>query len=68
MVIHLVAVCVAFNLFVRLYEEPKLTATYPAEYQRYQSHVPRWWPRRTPWKEQGNQDWNLSGPASVQGK
>jgi protein-S-isoprenylcysteine O-methyltransferase Ste14 len=50
MVIHLVAVCVAFNLFVRLYEEPKLTATYPAEYPRYQSHVPRWWPRRTPWK------------------
>jgi protein-S-isoprenylcysteine O-methyltransferase Ste14 len=32
--------------FVRGYEEPTLSATYGAEYERYRAEVPGWWPRR----------------------
>lgn len=35
--------------FVRIYEEPTLLDTYGAEYERYRSDVPGWWPRLTPW-------------------
>lgn len=47
-------VCFAFvwlsmNLFVLLYEEPKLTRTFPDEYLLYKQHVRRWIPRLTPW-------------------
>ncbi|MEA2492793.1 MAG: hypothetical protein QOJ29_704 [Thermoleophilaceae bacterium] len=34
--------------FVRLYEEPTLSARYGAEYDRYCETVPRWRPRLTP--------------------
>jgi protein-S-isoprenylcysteine O-methyltransferase Ste14 len=47
--IELAAVAVGFHLFVRFYEEPKLTRTFGDEYRRYQRHVKRWIPRRSPW-------------------
>jgi protein-S-isoprenylcysteine O-methyltransferase Ste14 len=37
-----------FHLFVLAYEEPKLTSTFGAEYERFCSEVPRWIPRFTP--------------------
>ena len=46
----LLAYCAAFAfvtyLFVVLYEEPTLRATFGAPYVRYCERVPRWWPRR----------------------
>jgi protein-S-isoprenylcysteine O-methyltransferase Ste14 len=39
-----------FHAFVLLYEEPTLTAAYPAEYPAYRANVPRWIPRRLPWR------------------
>jgi protein-S-isoprenylcysteine O-methyltransferase Ste14 len=35
--------------FVRWYEEPTLARRFGAEYERYRSAVPGWWPRRRPW-------------------
>ena len=32
--------------FATGYEEPTLAARYGAEYERYRSEVPGWWPRR----------------------
>ena len=49
MFLYLAFVCLAFNLFVRFYEEPRLTRTYPAQYPQYRCHVRRWLPRFTPW-------------------
>jgi len=43
-------VFLAFHLFVLLYEEPTLRATYGNEYVTFCSNVPRWIPRRTPWR------------------
>jgi protein-S-isoprenylcysteine O-methyltransferase Ste14 len=43
----------AFHIFVLLYEEPTLTATYPTEYPVFRQHVPRWIPRLHPWREDG---------------
>jgi protein-S-isoprenylcysteine O-methyltransferase Ste14 len=34
--------------FVRGYEEPTLKRRYGAQYERYRSAVPGWWPRRPP--------------------
>ncbi len=48
-VIEAISVCVGSNLFVLFYEEPTLVRSYPEEYPRYKSHVPRWVPRLTPW-------------------
>jgi protein-S-isoprenylcysteine O-methyltransferase Ste14 len=41
---------IAFVIFVRLYEEPTLEATYGAEYERYRAAVPGWIPRLRPWR------------------
>jgi protein-S-isoprenylcysteine O-methyltransferase Ste14 len=41
---------VAYNLFVRLYEEPTLARMFGESYARYRESVPRWltrWPRPT---------------------
>jgi protein-S-isoprenylcysteine O-methyltransferase Ste14 len=35
--------------FVRLYEEPTLSARYGEEYAAYTRAVPGWWPRLRPW-------------------
>jgi protein-S-isoprenylcysteine O-methyltransferase Ste14 len=46
-------VAIACHLFVRFYEEPRLTSTYGDEYLHYKLHVRRWIPRISPWR--GNQ-------------
>jgi protein-S-isoprenylcysteine O-methyltransferase Ste14 len=42
-------VLVGLNVFVRLYEEPRLARRFGEEYARFRRHVPRWWPRLHPW-------------------
>jgi protein-S-isoprenylcysteine O-methyltransferase Ste14 len=44
-----IAVWIGIEVFVRLYEEPRLTLTFPGEYPRYRSNVRRWLPRCIPW-------------------
>jgi protein-S-isoprenylcysteine O-methyltransferase Ste14 len=39
----------AFHLFVLLFEEPRESRRFGAEYDRYRANVPRWIPRRRPW-------------------
>jgi protein-S-isoprenylcysteine O-methyltransferase Ste14 len=39
-----------FHLFVLLYEEPTLRASFGAEYASFCAAVPRWLPRFTPWR------------------
>jgi protein-S-isoprenylcysteine O-methyltransferase Ste14 len=43
-----------FHAFVLAYEEPKLRATFGAEYGAFCAHVPRWLPRLRPWRGEGN--------------
>ena len=50
LLIEFIVVAVVMDLFVRFYEEPKLTRSYGDEYLRYKQHVRRWIPRLTPWK------------------
>ena len=38
-------ITIAYNLFVRYYEEPHLRSRFGAEYAAYLREVPRWWPR-----------------------
>jgi protein-S-isoprenylcysteine O-methyltransferase Ste14 len=38
------------HFFVCLYEEPRLTGTYPDSYRTYRNNVPRWFPRLSPWR------------------
>ncbi len=45
-----VTVWVAVELFVRLYEEPKLSRKFGEEYTAYRENVRRWLPRLTPWQ------------------
>ena len=47
---YLATVWLAIHLFVCFYEEGKLARTFPDEYRRYKSHVPRWLPRLTAWR------------------
>jgi protein-S-isoprenylcysteine O-methyltransferase Ste14 len=49
LVLYLGVAWLAMHLFVRLYEEPRLTRTYAEEYRLYKSNVPRWIPRLRPW-------------------
>jgi protein-S-isoprenylcysteine O-methyltransferase Ste14 len=46
--LYAAAIALAFHVFVLLYEEPTLRATYGAEYDAYCKAVPRWIPRRPP--------------------
>lgn len=41
---------VIVHVFVVTYEEPKLRATFGAEYELFCAHVPRWLPRARPWR------------------
>jgi protein-S-isoprenylcysteine O-methyltransferase Ste14 len=43
-------VWLAMHLFVVFYEEPKLQATFGAEYERFRANVPRWVPRVRGWE------------------
>ncbi len=45
-----VLIWLAFHVFVLVYEEPKLTATFGSEYEVFCTHVPRWLPRLRPWR------------------
>ncbi len=45
-----VPVWLAFHVFVLVYEEPKLTATFGPEYEVFRTHVPRWLPHLRPWR------------------
>lgn len=46
-------VCLAFHLFVLMYEEPTLRAKYGPEYEEFCRNVPRWVPRLNPWRPHG---------------
>ncbi len=39
-----------FHLFVLLYEEPTLRASFGSDYKLFCTEVPRWIPRFTPWR------------------
>ena len=39
-----------FHVFVLLYEEPTLRATFGSEYEAFCAEVPRWIPRFRPWQ------------------
>jgi protein-S-isoprenylcysteine O-methyltransferase Ste14 len=39
-----------FHVFVLIYEEPTLRASFGSEYQSFCANVPRWIPRSTPWR------------------
>jgi protein-S-isoprenylcysteine O-methyltransferase Ste14 len=43
-------VWVLFHMFVLVYEEPTLGASFGSEYKAFCAEVPRWVPRFTPWK------------------
>jgi protein-S-isoprenylcysteine O-methyltransferase Ste14 len=43
-------VFLCFYLFVLLYEEPTLRATFGSAYDDFCAAVPRWIPRLTPWR------------------
>jgi protein-S-isoprenylcysteine O-methyltransferase Ste14 len=47
-IVYAAVVASAFHLFVVLYEEPTLRATFGAEYEDYRREVPRWIPRLPP--------------------
>ena len=42
-------VWLAFHLFVLVYEEPTLRASFGPEYEQFCAAVPRWIPRLHPW-------------------
>ena len=42
-------VWLCFNIFVSVYEEPALTATFGKQYENYRANVGRWVPRLSPW-------------------
>lgn len=50
LVMYALVVFVIFAAFVRLYEEPVLSARYGAQYDVYRRAVPAWWPRLRAWK------------------
>ena len=43
-------VWLVFHLFVVVYEEPTLRASFNSEYKLFCTEVPRWIPRFTPWR------------------
>ena len=45
LLVWLVVMTIAFNLHIRLVEEPWLARTFPDEWANYSRSVPRWWPR-----------------------
>lgn len=42
-------VWLGFHLFVLLYEEPTLRASFGRDYEKFCAAVPRWLPRLHPW-------------------
>jgi len=52
LVAYAAIVWLACHLFVLLYEEPTLRRQFGAEYDRYLTHVGRWWPRLRPYRDE----------------
>jgi protein-S-isoprenylcysteine O-methyltransferase Ste14 len=50
LLLYLAVFAVAVGFFVHWYEEPTLRERFGAGYAEYQRAVPRWLPRRTPWR------------------
>lgn len=50
LLLYAAAVWLGFHLFVLLYEEPALRASYGAAYDLFVAAVPRWVPRLRPWR------------------
>ena len=48
--VYAVVLAIAFDLRVRTFEEPWAQARFPDHWPAYRNAVPRWWPRRTPWR------------------
>jgi len=48
--LYAVAVWLAFHIFVVIYEEPTLRASFPQDYAAFTAVVPRWIPRLRPWR------------------
>lgn len=48
---YLVALAIAFHLRVLLFEEPRLSKQFGAQWETYAANVSRWLPRLTPWHE-----------------
>jgi len=49
-VLYVTGFALAAGLFVKFYEEPALHRKFGREYDEYCRNVPRWIPRRTPWR------------------
>ncbi len=49
LVAYCVAIWLAFQVFILMYEEPTLRVTYGDQYEAYFAAVPRWIPRLKPW-------------------
>jgi protein-S-isoprenylcysteine O-methyltransferase Ste14 len=45
LLVYSVLLAVAYHIFVRYFEEPRLTELFGATYAKYCADVPRWWPR-----------------------
>ena len=47
--LYCAVLAVGFHLRTIMYEEPRLTALFGPQWERYRAAVPRWLPRLTPW-------------------
>jgi protein-S-isoprenylcysteine O-methyltransferase Ste14 len=50
LLIYAAVVWLIFHCFVTLYEEPRLARVFDRSYETYRANVPRWIPRRRPWR------------------
>ncbi|MGA3032936.1 MAG: isoprenylcysteine carboxylmethyltransferase family protein [Terracidiphilus sp.] len=50
LLIYALGAWLASHLFVLFYEEPRLRRSFPEDYARFATHVPRWIPRLSPWR------------------
>ena len=48
------AIFLLWQCFIVFYEEPTLRKLFGEEFERYQSHVPRWLPRLRPWRPEAS--------------
>jgi len=50
---YAVVLAVGFHLRVLWYEEPWLDGQFGDDWRRYRAKVRRWWPRLSPWRDDG---------------
>lgn len=60
LLVYAALVWLLFHLFVLVYEEPTLRASFGPEYEAFCAAVPRWIPRLSPWQNIGVE---AAGPA-----